>query len=166
MHGHIWPCMAMHGHAWPYVAIHVIKKSENRQQISKSPKIKISFRCAKLRENPENQGFMFFAVLPSYFGVSDSLAYSKRQGLKRSIDWYKKFLISCLAARYSAVFVFKSMEIHGNPCRSTRSTLQKLICYRMKVSRASGTPCGSVFKRFCIWPSWSSPNELCYFKST
>ena len=42
------------------------------------------------------------------------------------------------------------MEIHGNPCRSTRSTLQNLICYRMSVSRASGTPCGSVFGRFCV----------------
>ena len=43
-----------------------------------------------------------------------------------------------------------SMETHGNPCRSTRSTLQNLICYRMSVSRASGTPCGSVFGRFCV----------------
>ena len=42
------------------------------------------------------------------------------------------------------------MEIHGNPCRSTGSTLQNLICYRMSVSRASGTPCGSVFGRFCV----------------
>ena len=42
------------------------------------------------------------------------------------------------------------MEIHGNPCRSTRSTLQNLICYRMSVSRASGTPCDSVFGRFCV----------------
>ena len=42
------------------------------------------------------------------------------------------------------------METHGNPCRSTRSTLQNLICYRMSVSRASGMPCGSVFGRFCV----------------
>ena len=42
------------------------------------------------------------------------------------------------------------LEIHGNPCRSTRSTLQNWICYRMSVSRASGTPCGSVFVRFCF----------------
>ena len=103
-----------------------------------------------MRENPENQGFTFFGFLPPYLGVSDSLAYSKVLGLKRSIFWYKKFLISCLVARYSAVFVFKSMEIHGNPCRITRSTLQNLICYRMSVSRASGTPCGSVFGRFCV----------------
>ena len=116
----------------------------------KNPKIYISFRCAKLRENPENLGFTFFAFLPPYLGVSDSLAYSKRQGLKRSIDWYKRFLISCLVARYSAVFVLKFMVILRNPCRSATSTLQNLICYRMSVSRASGTPCGSVFGRFCI----------------
>ena len=72
---------------------------------------RFSFRCAKLRENPENQGFTFFAFLPPYLCVSDSLAYFKRRGLKRSIVWYEKFLISCLVARYSAVFVFKSMEV-------------------------------------------------------
>ena len=110
----LMPCMAIYGHIWPCMAIHGIKKSENWKQSNKSLKIKISFRCAKLRENPENQGFTFFAVLPPYFGVSDSLAYSKVLGLKRSIVWYKKFLISCLVARYSAVFVLESMEIHGS----------------------------------------------------
>ena len=30
----------------------------------------------------------------------------KRKSVKRSIDWYQKFLISRLAARYSTVFVF------------------------------------------------------------
>ena len=45
---------------------------------------------------------------------------------------------------------WKSIEVDGNPCRSTGSTLQNLICYRMSVSRASGTPCGSVFGRFCV----------------
>ena len=111
MHGHIWPCMAIHGHAWPCMAS---KNEKNQQPTNKNPKIKISFRCAKLRDNPENQGFTFFAFLPPYLGVSDSLAYSKVLGLKRSIVWYKKFLISCLVARYSAVFVLKSMEIHGS----------------------------------------------------
>ena len=75
----------------------------------------------------------------------------KRPGLKRSIVWYKKLLISCLVARYSTFFVFESMEIHWNPWKSTRSTLQNLICYRMSVSRASGTPCGSVFGRFFVF---------------
>ena len=89
----------------------------------------------------------FFKALILAF---QTLAYAKRQGLKRSIDWYKRLLISCLVTRYSPVFVFKSMEINGNPCRSTRSTLQNLICYRTSVSRASGTPCGSVFGRFCV----------------
>ena len=58
--------------------------------MEKKTKINISFTCAELRENPENQGFAFFAFLPPYLGVSDSLAYSKRRGLKRSIAWYKK----------------------------------------------------------------------------
>ena len=92
-----------------------IKKS---YKILKNPKIEFSFRCVKLRENPENQSFTFFAVLPPYLAVSDSLAYFKRRGLKRSIVWYKKFLISCLVARYSAVFVLKSMEIHENLWKS------------------------------------------------
>ena len=77
----------------------------------KNRTIKISFRCVKLRENPENQSFTFFAFLPPYIGVSDSLAYPIGKNLSRSIDWYKKFLISCLVARYSAVFVLKSMEV-------------------------------------------------------
>ena len=59
-------------------------------------------------------------------------------------------MISCRVARYSAAFVCKSMEIYGNPCRITRSTVQNLICYRMSVSRASGTLCCSVFGRFCV----------------
>ena len=96
INGHVCPCIAMHGHAWPYMTMHGIK---------------ISFRCAKLRDNPENQGFTFFAFLPPYLGVSDSLAYTKAKNLSRSIDWYKKFLISCLVARYSAVFVLRSMEV-------------------------------------------------------
>ena len=71
-----------------------------------------------MRENPENLGFTFFGFLPPYLGVSDSLAYFTRRGLKRSIVSYQKFLISCLVARYSAFFVFKSMENHGNPWKS------------------------------------------------
>ena len=29
-------------------------------------------------------------------------------------------------------------------------TIETEICYRMKVSRASGTPCGSSYGRFCF----------------
>ena len=108
-HGHRWPYMAIYGHAWPDMAMY---------KINENPKIKISFRCVKLRENPENLGFTFFVFLPPYLGVSDSLVYLKRRGLKRSIVSSKKFLISCLVARYSAVFVLKSMDIHKNPCLS------------------------------------------------
>ena len=156
IHGHIWPCMAMYGHAWPDMAIVSSKthsKWKKSYKIRENPKNRILFRCVKLRENPENQGFTFFGFLPPYLGVSDSLAYFKRRDLKRSIVWYKKFLISSLVAWYSAVLYlnqWKAKEIHGNPCRNTRSTLQNLICYRMSVSRVSGTPCGSVFGRFCV----------------
>ena len=37
-----------------------------------------SSSCAKLRENPEDQGFTFFAFLPPYFGVSGSLVHLNR----------------------------------------------------------------------------------------
>ena len=66
-----------------------------------------------MSENHEKPCFTFFAFLPPYIGVSDSLVSRRRKSMKRSIDWYKKLLISRLVARYSAVFVFKSMEIHG-----------------------------------------------------
>ena len=108
IYGHAWPCMAMYGHAWPDMAIISSKrhsKSKKSYKINENPKSRILFRCVKLRENPENQGFTFFGFLPPYLGVSDSLAYFKRRGLKRSIVSYKKFLISCLVARYSAAFV-------------------------------------------------------------
>ena len=76
--------------------------------------MQISFMRVKLRENPENQGFTFFTFLPPYLGGLNSLAYFKRRGLKRSIASYKKLLISCLVARYSADFVCKSLESHGS----------------------------------------------------
>ena len=57
-------------------------------------------------ENHEKPGFTFFAFLPPYFGVSGFLVPGMRKISMRSIDWYQKFLISWLAARYSTVFVF------------------------------------------------------------
>ena len=81
-----------------------------------------------MRDNPENQGFTFFGFLPPYLGVSDSLAYFKRRGLKRSIVSYKKFLISCLVARYSAVLGFTSTEIHGNPGKSMEVGVGMAVC--------------------------------------
>ena len=60
----------------------------------------------KMAENHEKQCFTFFAFLPPYIGVSGSLVSRKRKSVKRSIDWYQKFLISCLATRYSAVLGF------------------------------------------------------------
>ena len=60
-------------------------------------------------ENHEKPGFTFFAFLPPYFGVSGFLVSGMRKSMKRSIDWYQKFLISWLAARYSTVFVFSCL---------------------------------------------------------
>ena len=58
-----------------------------------------------MQENHEKQYFAFFAFLPPYIGVAGSLVSFMRKISMRSIDWYQKFLISCLVARYSAVFV-------------------------------------------------------------
>ena len=61
----------------------------------------------KIAENLEKQSFTFFAFLPPYIGVSGSLVSRMAKISMRSIDWYRKFLISCLAARYSIVFVLR-----------------------------------------------------------
>ena len=66
----------------------------------------IFIEVLKIAENLEKQSFTFFAFLPPYIGVSGSLVSRMRKISMRSIDWYQKFLISCLAARYSTVFVF------------------------------------------------------------
>ena len=66
----------------------------------------IFIEVLKIAENLEKQSFTFFAFLPPYIGVSGSLVSRMRKISMRSIDWYQKFLISCLAARYSTVYVF------------------------------------------------------------
>ena len=78
----------------------------------------------KIAENLEKQSFTFFAFLPPYIGVSGSLVSRMRKISMRSIDWYRKFLISCLAARYSAVFCvfycknrFPKIKFAIEPCR-------------------------------------------------
>ena len=58
-----------------------------------------------MAENHEKQCFTFFAFLPPYIGVSGSLVSRMRKISMRSIDWYQKFLISCLVARYGRVCV-------------------------------------------------------------
>ena len=65
----------------------------------------------KLAENREKDLLTFFAFLPPYIGVSGSLVSFMRKISMRSIDWYQKFLLSRLAARYSAVFVFFIVKI-------------------------------------------------------
>ena len=60
----------------------------------------------KMAENAEKPGFTFFAFLPPYIGVSSFLVYPQGKNFSRSIDWYRKFFISCLLARY------RKLEIH------------------------------------------------------
>ena len=70
----------------------------------------------KMPENLEKQLFTFFAFLPAYIGVSGSLVSRMPKISTRSIDWYQKLLISCLVARYSAVFV-SYMDYYYSPAR-------------------------------------------------
>ena len=75
----------------------------------KSPDILRKFQQVfKMAENAEKPGFTFFAFLPPYIGVSGFLAYPKGKNFSRSIDWYRKFFISCPLARYR-----KSMQKKG-----------------------------------------------------
>ena len=67
-------------------------------------------------ENNEKQSFTFFACLPPYISVSGSLVSGMGKISMRSIDLYQEFLISWLAARYSAVFVFY-MDYYYSPVR-------------------------------------------------
>ena len=58
--------------------------------------------------------------------------------------WCRRELLGRPVARYSAVFVF-----YRRITRRHVQTIENSICYRTVPSRASGTPCGSVFDRFC-----------------
>ena len=73
-------------------------------------------------ENHEKPGFTFFAFLPPYFGISCSLVPGMRKISMRSIDWYQKFLISWLAARYTKIDenLRKSKKIYENLRKSTK----------------------------------------------
>ena len=113
-------------------------KSHQIVSVKMSPKwrlLLIFIEALKMAENHEKPCFTFFAFLPPYIGVSGSLVSGMRKISMRSIDWYQKFLISWLAARYSTVFVFslwknivespskiyfKSMKIYENPWTSMK----------------------------------------------
>ena len=162
-HGHIWPCMAMHGQTWPYMAIHGIKNQKIENKSVKILKSKFPLgaqNCEIIRKTRVSRFLPFYPLIWAFqtlsripkFWVWRDLSF----GIKNS--WFHALWLGiqpflCLNPWKSLEIhgnPWKSMEIHGNPCRITRSTLQNLICYRMSVSRASGTPCGSVFGRFCV----------------
>ena len=73
-------------------------------------------------KNHEKPCFTFFAFLPPYFGVSGFLVPGMRKISMRSIDWYQKFLISWLAARYTKIDENrrKSTKIYENLRKSTK----------------------------------------------
>ena len=119
-------------------------------------------------KNLEKPCFTFFAFLPPYFGVSGSLVSGMRKSVKRSIDWYQKFLISGLAARYSTVFVLRRSKWRKITTNHVlRFFLFTPLYRRFRLSRVSQTqereeiyrlvstnfnfmPCGSVFDCFCV----------------
>ena len=128
----------------------------------------IFIEALEITENHEKQCFTFFAFLPPYIGVSGSLVSRMHKSVKRSIDWYQKFLISRLAARYSTVFVLRHSK-----CQKIKKNIVLRRClftplYRhFRLSRVSQTqeceeiyrlvskilnftPCGAVFDRFCV----------------
>ena len=62
----MWTCMAIYGHAWPYMAIHGIKKSQNREQISKNRKIKISLGAQKYEKIRKTRVSHFLPFYPLF----------------------------------------------------------------------------------------------------
>ena len=88
----------------------------------------------KMAENHEKQLFTFWGFLPPYFGVSGFPAYPKRQILTRSIDWYKKFFISCLVARYWKIYR-KSIEHLSKIYRKSIENLSNI--YRTSIEHLS-----------------------------
>ena len=85
--GYLWKSMEIHGYPW------------------KSMEIRGKFQQAlKMIENREKQLFTLFGFLPPYIGILGFLAQPREKNFSRSIDWYQKFFISRLVARYSAPF--------------------------------------------------------------
>ena len=80
----------------------------------------------EMAENAEKPGFTFFAFLPPYIGVSSFLVYPQGKNFSRSIDWYRKFFISCLLARYRKLKIHRHIikistgVWNGWKCRKTR----------------------------------------------
>ena len=85
-------------------------------------------QVVEMAEKAEKPGFTFFAFLPPYIGVSSFLVYPQGKSFSRSIDWYRKFFISCLLARYRKFEICRHiMKIstgvrNGWKCRKTRFT--------------------------------------------
>ena len=90
---------------------------------------RIFIEVLKIAENLEKQSFTFFAFLPPYIGVSGSLVSRMRKISMRSIDWYQKFLISRLAARYSIVFVVPGRISENHHLKSIKNLRKSTKLY-------------------------------------
>ena len=103
----------------------------------------------KMIENHKKPCFTFFAFSPPYIGVSGSLVSRKRKSGKRSIDWYQKILISCLAATFYVFCVFTPLYRRFSLSHALQSVDLEDI-YRLVSKILNFMACGSVFGRFCV----------------
>ena len=125
IYGHVWPCMAMYGHAWPYMAIISSErhsKSKKLYKINETPKSKTSFRCAKLRKNPETKVSRFLAFYPLIWPFQ-TLSRISNDGVWRDLSfdmknsWFHALWLGIQP--FLCLNPWESMEIHGNPWKST-----------------------------------------------
>ena len=67
-----------------------------------------------IAENNERKCFTFFRLFNPHLSAFQALVSRTRKSVKRSIDWYQKFLISRFAARYSIVFCVEALKMAEN----------------------------------------------------
>ena len=131
IHGHVWPCMAMDGHIWPCMAMQSSKrvsKSKQLYKINETPKSKTSFRCAKLRKNPETKVSRFLAFYPLIWAFQ-TLSRISNDGVWRDLSFHmKNSWFHALWLGIGPFFVFKSKEIHGNPWKSMEVGVGMAVC--------------------------------------
>ena len=137
------------------------------------------WKCRKTR-------FYFFCLYTSLYWRFKLPRVPPRKNFSRSIDWYRKFFISCLLARYRKLEIHRHiMKIstggrNGWKCRKTRFYVFCLftpLYWRFRLSHALQTvdleeiyrlvpkilnfmPCGSVLGRFSLscknFVAWAS----------
>ena len=78
----------------------------------------------------------------------------KRCAAQFAAEWMSRELLGRPVARAMAVFVFSSKSSSASHIHTYLKKMRGAICYKMNVSRASGTPCGSSYGRFCIFQTF------------